>query len=147
MRSAMAIQQQKASAEHRQRSFELWQRMAAPWERRRELSWRFTRPVSEWLVDRVDPRPGETILEVAAGTGETGFLAARRVGSKGRLISSDFAPEMVRAAERVASEFGIANVEFRVLDAERLELDEASVDGVLCRFSFMLIGDPLRALR
>jgi ubiquinone/menaquinone biosynthesis C-methylase UbiE len=143
----MAIQQQKASAEHRQRSFELWQRMAAPWERRRELSWRFTRPVSEWLVDRVDPRPGETILEVAAGTGETGFLAARRVGSKGRLISSDFAPEMVRAAERVASEFGIANVEFRVLDAERLELDEASVDGVLCRFSFMLIGDPLRALR
>jgi ubiquinone/menaquinone biosynthesis C-methylase UbiE len=121
--------------------------MAAPWERRRELSWRFTRPVSEWLVDRVDPRPDDTILELAAGTSETGFLAARRIGSTGRLISSDFAPEMVRAAERVASELGIANVEFRVLDAERLELDDASVDGVLCRFSFMLLADPLRALR
>jgi SAM-dependent methyltransferase len=52
----------------------------------------------------------------------------------------------VRAAERVARELGIANVEFRVLDAERLELDDASVDAVLCRFSLMLIGDPLRAL-
>jgi ubiquinone/menaquinone biosynthesis C-methylase UbiE len=138
--------QQQAHTERRRRSLELWQRMAAPWERRRELSWRFTRPVSEWLVDRVDAKPGETILELAAGTGETGFLAARRIGSKGRLISSDFAPEMVRAAERVASELGIANVEFRVLDAERLELDDASADAVLCRFSFMLIDDPLRAL-
>ena len=139
--------QGKAVLERRQRSLELWQQMAQPWERRRELTWRFTRPVSEWLVDRVDPKPGETLLELAAGTGETGFLAARRLGAEGRLISSDFAPEMVQAAERVASELGLANVEFRVLDAEQLELADACVDGVLCRFSFMLMGDPLRAFR
>jgi SAM-dependent methyltransferase len=54
---------------------------------------------------------------------------------------------MVQAAKRVATEFGIANVDFRVLDAEQLELEDASVDGVLCRFSFMLMSDPLRALR
>jgi SAM-dependent methyltransferase len=99
------------------------------------------------VVGRPHPKPGETLLELAAGTGETGFLAAGRLGPAGRLISSDFAPEMVQAAKRVATELGIANVEFRVLDAEQLELEDASVDGVLCRFSFMLMSDPLRALR
>ena len=50
--------------------------VAAGWERGRTLLWEATRPVSEWLVARLDPQPGETILELAAGTGETGFLAA-----------------------------------------------------------------------
>jgi ubiquinone/menaquinone biosynthesis C-methylase UbiE len=133
--------------EQRRRSYELWERMAKPWERRRQLAWRWTRPVSEWLVDRVDPQPGQTVLELAAGTGETGFLATGRLGREGRLISSDFSPEMVRAAERVGKQRGIDNAEFRVLDAERLDLDDASVDGILCRFSYMLMGEPMRALR
>ena len=45
-----------------------WQAMAPRWEQGRELLWRGTRPVSEWLVARLDPRPGETIVELAAGT-------------------------------------------------------------------------------
>lgn len=110
------------------------------------MAWRSTRQVSEWLVERVDPMPGQTLLELAAGTGETGFLAANRLGNEGRLISSDFSPQMVRAAERIAAELGISNADFRVLDAERLELDDRSVDGVLCRFSYMLFADPPRAL-
>jgi SAM-dependent methyltransferase len=120
--------------------------MAKPWERRRELAWRWTGPVSEWLVDRLDPQPGQTVLELAAGTGETGFLAARRLGAEGRLISSDFSSEMVRAAERVGRQLGVENAEFRVLDAERLDLEDASVDGILCRWSYMLMGEPTRAL-
>lgn len=133
-------------AEHRRTSYGLWQRMADPWRRRRELSWRWTRPVSEWLVERLDLRPGQTLLELGAGTGETGFLAASRLGAEGRLISSDFSPRMVHAAERVAKELGVTNAEFKVLDAERIELDDGSVHGVLCRFSYMLVGEPLRAL-
>jgi SAM-dependent methyltransferase len=139
--------QADAPAEHRRNSYELWEQMAKPWERRRKLAWRWTGAVSEWLVDRLDPQPGQTVLELAAGTGETGFLAARRLGKSGRLISSDFSTQMVRAAERVAKEIGVDNAEFRVLDAERLDLDDASVDGILCRFSYMLMAEPARALR
>jgi ubiquinone/menaquinone biosynthesis C-methylase UbiE len=139
--------QQEALAERRRNSYELWERMASSWERRRKLTFRSTRKVSDWLVDQVDPRPGQTIVELASGTGETGFLAASRLGEEGRLISSDFSPQMVRAAEHIASELGISNAEFRVLDAERIELDDASVDGVLCRYSYMLMGEPLQALR
>ena len=133
--------------ERKRQSYELWERQAKVWERRRDLVWRWTRPVGEWLVDRLDPQPGQTILDLAAGTGDTGFLAANRLGKAGRLISSDFSPQMVGAAERRAKELGIQNAEFRVLDAERLELGDASVDGVLCRFSYMLMADPLEALR
>jgi ubiquinone/menaquinone biosynthesis C-methylase UbiE len=126
---------------------ELWEELAPRWERGRELLWESTRPVSEWLVDALDPRPGQTILDLAAGTGETGFLAARRLGREGKLISSDLSPSMVEAAQRVAPGFGVANVEFRVLDAEAVDLPDASVDGVLSRFGYVLRGDPPPALR
>jgi ubiquinone/menaquinone biosynthesis C-methylase UbiE len=135
------------SGTYRQHSYELWQQMADRWERGREILWETTRPVSEWLVGRLSPQPGQTVLELAAGAGETGFLAASRLGDQGRLISSDFAPRMVDAAKRVGDELGITNAEFRILDAERLELEDASVDGVICRFGYMLMGDPGRALR
>lgn len=134
------------SEEYRRRSYELWQEMAGRWEGGREVLWRTTRPVSEWLVDRLSPEPGQAILELAAGAGETGFLAAARLGDRGQLISSDFSPRMVEAAERVAADLGIRNADFRVLDAERLELEDDSVDGVVCRFGYMLM-DPRRALR
>jgi len=136
-----------ADEKYRRRSYELWQQMATRWERGREVLWETTRPASEWLVDRLEPQPGQTILDLAAGAGETGFLAADRVGEQGRIISSDFAPRMVAAAERVAKKLGITNAEFRVLDAERLGLENGSVDAVVCRFGYMLMADPGQALR
>jgi ubiquinone/menaquinone biosynthesis C-methylase UbiE len=120
--------------------------MAASWERRRDRIFERHRRVSEWLVDQVAARPGTTILELAAGTGETGFLAAERIGDTGTLISTDVTPRMLEAARRGAAARGLNNVEFQVMDAERIELAEGSVDGVLCRFGLMLMADPGRVL-
>ncbi len=86
------------------------------------------------------------MLELAAGPGDTGFIAAERLGPNGLLLSTDVAPEMVAAARRRAAELGIENVEFRVEDASAIDLADASVDGVLCRFGVMLVPDPERAL-
>jgi len=61
--------------------------------------------------------------------GDSGYLAAKAVGTTGRLISTDFAPEMVAAARQRARELSISNVEFRVLDAERMDLETDSIDG------------------
>jgi len=123
-----------------------WEAMAPRWERARGLMWRSTRPVSEWLVSRLDPRPGQVVLDLAAGTGETGFLAAPALEPGGRLITSDREPGMVEAASRLGSELGVSNAEFRVLDADAIDLPDGSVDGVLSRFGYILRGEPPPAL-
>jgi SAM-dependent methyltransferase len=132
--------------EYKRTSLENWQTMAAGWERRRAEVEKVTRPVSEWMVQALDSQPGESVLELAAGPGDTGFLAATLLGAEGRLISSDFSSEMVEVARRRAAELGLENVEHRVVDAEKIQLDDDSVDGVLCRFGFMLMPDPGAAI-
>ena len=119
----------------------VWRELAPQWERGRALLWEATRPVSAWLVERLDPQPGQTILDLAAGTGETGFLASARLGATGRLITSDGTAEMLAAAERVAAQQGVTNAEFRVLDTDAIALADASVDGVLSRFGYVLRGE------
>ena len=120
--------------------------MAPAWERHRERLFESLRVVSDWLVDAIALSPGEAILELSAGPGETGFLAAERVGPSGRLISTDLAPRMVEAASRGAEARGLGNVECRVMDAQRMDLPEGSVDAVLSRFGLMLMPEPARAL-
>jgi SAM-dependent methyltransferase len=132
---------------YREQSLETWGKMATGWEDRREWLMGITRPANEWLAEKVNPQPGQTILEVAAGTGDLGFTVAERVGEDGRVISSDFAPEMVDVARRQSEARKLTNVEHRVLDAESMDLDDDSVDGVVCRWGYMLMADPGAALK
>ena len=132
--------------EYKRTSLESWQTMASGWEQMRARLEGYTRSVTEWMVEALDPQPGDVVLELAAGPGDTGFAAAARLGDEGRLISSDFSSEMVEIARRRAAELGLENVEHRVIDAEEIPLEDDSVDGVLCRFGFMLMPDPERAV-
>jgi SAM-dependent methyltransferase len=128
-------------------SYEIAEAIAPTWERRRADIEEVSTPVREWMLRELRPREGDTVLELAAGIGETGFEAAAIVGERGRLISTDFSPSMLDAARRRGAERGVDNVEYRVTDAERIQLDADSVDGVLCRFGYMLMADPAAALR
>jgi ubiquinone/menaquinone biosynthesis C-methylase UbiE len=132
--------------EYRTATYELWQAMAAGWDADRALMWEATRQVSERLLAALALQPGETVLELACGTGETGFAAARAVGPQGTAILSDFAPNMVDAARRAAGELGLNAVEVRQMDAERMDLDDDSVDAVFCRWGYMLMADRAAAL-
>jgi SAM-dependent methyltransferase len=127
-------------------SYEAWQAMAPGWERWRALLEQALAPVREWLITELAPRPGDTVLELSAGPGDTGFAAAAILGERGRLISTDFSPDMVEVARRRGAELGLENVDYRVIDAERIELDADSVDGVLCQSGYMLMADPAAAL-
>src|SRR5919106_573304 len=129
----------------RQRSKATWDAVATGWDTQRGEIWESSRPVSEWMIRRLDPQPRDTVLELAAGLGDTGLRAARLVGGSGRVIITDFAPEMIGAARRRAEEMGVENAEFRTLDAERMNLETNSVDGVLCRWGYMLMIDPAAA--
>jgi len=124
---------------------QVWEAVAPAWERHRRRLFEQVRPVSEWLVAQVEPEPGHTILELGCGPGETGFLAAERLGNDGKLISTDVSPSMVDVARRGSAERALTNVEHRVVDAQQMDLPDDSVDGVLSRFTFMLIPEPERA--
>jgi ubiquinone/menaquinone biosynthesis C-methylase UbiE len=136
----------EAIEKQRREIYEIAEAIAPGWERWRARIEEITAPVREWLIEELAPRPGDTVLELASGAGDTGFEAAAIVGERGRLISTDFSPAMVQVARRRGAELGIGNVHHRVMDAERVELDADSVDGVLCRFGYMLMTDPAAAL-
>ncbi|HEY7456713.1 MAG TPA: class I SAM-dependent methyltransferase [Solirubrobacterales bacterium] len=132
---------------YRQKSLETWDEMASGWEARNEWMTAITGVVNEWIVAQVDPRPGQTVLDLAAGPGDLGFRVAERVGDGGHVLSTDFSPEMVAAARRIGDGRGLTNVEYRVLDAERMDLDDESADAIVCRWGYMLMADPAAALR
>jgi SAM-dependent methyltransferase len=125
----------------RDENLEAWRSVAGGWERRRELIWTTTRPVAERLVDLLEPRPGQVILELAAGPGDTGFSALPRLLPGGRLVTTDVAPEMLDAARRRAAALGLEDVSFAVEDAAALTFDDDAFDGILCRWGLMLIPD------
>jgi len=124
----------------------VWEAMAPGWDVRHAYFEERARPVTEKMLERLAAARGQSILELAAGTGVVGFAAAALVGSLGRVIVSDFSEAMVDVARRHAKELGLENVDCRVLDAERLDLADEAVDGVLCRWGYMLMGDPTAAL-
>ena len=132
--------------EYRRRSYRNWQSAAAGWEREREAVQAALAPLTDWMLERLAAQPGQTLLELGAGTGETGLLAARLVDPGGRVILTDRSTAMLEAAERRARELGLSNVELRALDMEAIDLPEAAVDGVLCRLALMLVPDTTAAL-
>jgi SAM-dependent methyltransferase len=128
-------------------SRERWESVAEGWESGADAFYDGALPVSHWMVDRLQPQPGQTILELAAGRGDVGFLAAELLHPGGKLISSDGAEAMVEAARRRAEQLNIHNVEFKPIDLEWIDAKLATIDGILCRFGYMLCVDPEHALR
>ncbi|HEX3518629.1 MAG TPA: methyltransferase domain-containing protein [Solirubrobacteraceae bacterium] len=131
---------------YRQASLENWEEAASGWVHRQELMRAFAAPVSHWMIDATLPQPGERVLELAAGLGETALLAAELVAPLGGVVVSDQAEAMLAGARARAAELGLANVEFQVLNAEWIDLPLAGVDVVLCRWGYMLMADPATAL-
>lgn len=136
----------EAARAHRAASLAGWEEAAVGWIARQETLRQLSAPVSHWMIDAIDLQPGQRVLELAAGLGETGFLAAELVAPAGGVITSDQADAMLNGARRRAGELGLTNIEFQVLNAEWIDLPVASVDAVLCRWGYMLMADPAVAL-
>jgi ubiquinone/menaquinone biosynthesis C-methylase UbiE len=125
---------------------ERWARAARGWGRRADQVREWGMPVSAWMIEHLELQPGQRVLELAAGPGDTGFMAAELLAPGGTLISSDASDAMLEVARARAQALGVANVEFKQLELEWIDLPTASVDAVLCRWGVMLIVDPAAAL-
>jgi SAM-dependent methyltransferase len=134
-------------SEYRHENRRRWQTVAAGWEKHADDFRRDTMPVTSWMIEAIAPQPGHALLEIAAGIGDTGFMAAELVEPGGTLISSDLVPEMLSAAQRRAEALGVRNVRFRQIDAEVIDQPAATLDGVISRWGYMLMPDAEAALR
>jgi SAM-dependent methyltransferase len=89
-------------------------------------------------------KQGETVLDLGSGAGFDCFLAAKQVGSKGRVIGVDMTPEMLDKARENAKKAGVSNVEFRLGEIENLPVADSSVDVVISNCVINLAPDKGR---
>jgi SAM-dependent methyltransferase len=125
----------------------MWAAVATGWGEHADFVDRRGRALTETLLDRAAPQPGERVLELACGPGGLGLAAAERIGPGGAVVLSDVALEMTAIAGRRAAEHGLDNVTTAVLDIERIDQPDASYDVVLCREGLMFALDPGQAAR
>lgn len=124
---------------------DMWRGAAPGWEQHAGYVDARGARVTEAMLERSAPQPGERVLELACGPGGVGLTAAQRVGSTGVVVLSDLVPEMTRIAETRARALGLTNVIVRELDLQQIDEPDASYDVVVCREALMLVPDPARA--
>jgi ubiquinone/menaquinone biosynthesis C-methylase UbiE len=98
------------------------------------------------MMARASLEPGKRVLDIACGTGLVSFAAARAVGPNGHVLGVDLSGRMVSSAERCAKQLNFSNCSFARMDAETLNLPDASFDVVLCALGLMYMPDPEQAL-
>ena len=120
-----------------------WTRVSAAWDAEVDGLEAHTAAVTSALFDRVAVRPGDRVLELAAGPGSLGASWSGLVGPSGSVLLSDFAPAMVAAARHRNA--GLGNVAVDVLDASAIDRPDGSFDVVASRMGLMFTPDPSAA--
>lgn len=101
----------------------------------------------ERLVARAQLVAGSSVLDVATGRGALAFPAAKLVGSRGRVVGIDIAPEMLRETARNLQSGDCQNIELVQMNAEKIQYPDCTFDYVLCGFALWFFPHPHRALQ
>jgi SAM-dependent methyltransferase len=92
-------------------------------------------------------KPGEVVLDLGSGAGIDAFLAARQVGSEGRVIGVDMTDEMLERARANARAVGAENVEFRKGLIEKLPVESNCIDVIISNCVINLSPEKERVFR
>ena len=132
---------------YKQTTREQWDSAAVAWHRWGPTLAEWLGPATERMLTLAGVSPGHRVLDVAAGAGSQTIAAARRVGPGGHVLATDLSPEILRHAASEARREGLANVETRVLDGEKLDVPAGSFDAVISRVGLIYFPDRVKALR
>lgn len=120
-----------------------WDKAAAHYER----TWQAQlEPVQTALLDMAELSAGESVLDVACGTGLVSLRAARCVAPQGRVLGTDISEQMIAAAQVQAKARAVVNCRFRRMDAEQLAIETGTLDVALCALGLMYAPDPERVV-
>lgn len=92
-------------------------------------------------------KAGNVVLDLGSGAGFDAFLAAKKVGSSGKVIGVDMTNEMIKKSTTLAKEYGFKNVEFRLGDIESLPVDDESIDVIISNCVINLAPDKLKVFK
>jgi SAM-dependent methyltransferase len=119
-----------------------WNSAASGWKKWSPLIDQGGMPVSERLVELARIKPGDRVLDVAAGYGEPALTAAKRVGPDGEVVATDISAEMLAYGRERAAAAGLENVRFVESDAASLDFPEGSFDAALSRWGIIFEPEP-----
>lgn len=95
------------------------------------------------LIEHLDVKAGDRIIDVASGTGEPALTLARKMGGEVEIVGVDAAQGMITIASRKVEQEAIKGISFTTMPAESLDFEDNSFDRALCRFGMMLFEDSL----
>jgi ubiquinone/menaquinone biosynthesis C-methylase UbiE len=135
--------------EMRHRAQMEWNAAAPGWKKYGKDMLKWTAPISDQLIRSSGITSGQTVLDVATGTGEPALTIAKIIGQNGKVIGVDLSPEMIEVAKEEAASQGLTNVvDFQVIKDESLSMfDDNTFDSVVCRNGLMFMPDPVKALK
>ena len=102
-------------------------------------------PFQRELLDHIRPTPGLRVLDVATGPGEPALTMGAMVSPGGSVLGIDLSSKMIQVAKKNASKRKLANVEFKIMDAEKMPLKTSTVDLAVSTFGFQIITNPEKA--
>lgn len=117
-----------------------WNRFASGWKKWDPVTMEFLQPMKEAIINYLQPKDGQKILDIAAGTGEPALSIAAGI-KNGVVTITDISEEMLEIAREKATAKGITNIETKICDAADLPFKDGSFDAVSCRFGFMFFPD------
>jgi ubiquinone/menaquinone biosynthesis C-methylase UbiE len=126
-----------------------WSAAAPGWKKYGKDMVRWMAPISDQLIKSAGISTGQTVLDVATGTGQPALTIAKIVGQNGKVMGVDLSPEMIEVAKEEAAYLGLTNkVHFQVVEDESLSMFSANTfDAIVCRNGLMFMPDPVKALK
>lgn len=124
-----------------------WRESAKYWAKHSATIRTMFAPLTRALIEHAGIREGQSVLDVAGGTGEPSLTIAEAVGPGGSVTCTDAVAEMVEAARSEANRRGIGNIHFRQCTADSLPFPDNSFDAVVSRLGVMFFPDSHAAVR
>lgn len=123
-----------------------WNKFSPGWKKWDDLMMDFLRPMGDEIIQSLQLKETDNVLDIAAGTGEPGLTIASLVG-KGKVVITDLSEDMLDIAKENAVHRGIDNIETLVCDVCELPFPDHTFDAISCRFGFMFFPDMLLAAK
>ncbi|HEY1880653.1 MAG TPA: class I SAM-dependent methyltransferase [Caulobacteraceae bacterium] len=125
---------------------EFWNETAGPiWVELQERLDNEVKPLGDEALRALAPAPGERILDIGCGCGQTSVQIAESVGPSGEVVGLDISAPMLAVARARTPPPGTGRVSFIEGDAQTTDLGAARFDAAFSRFGWMFFADPVAA--